>query len=352
MVQFRADSRKLIHVQLGEPQGSKIKMALQLFIGQPKLNGALGKYASRYNLLELRADQEHLPRENVLRRWADEVPERFAFSILLTPQLLKSEGDPNSGLNRALPAAQALRAKWLILQTEPMWGPSQKVKLRLAAVLRKLLDTGTHVGWEPHGVWQDEEAHGFAREVGVHFVRDIGRGDPMGEDVVYSRMPSLGIAARMSIGTMERVARNLGTASEAYIVVAGEDARKLQQLLPDLVSNQQQRVGGYSMVETFGGFSSAALPSAEDFAEFDPDESDTESDEEGELELDDGQAQYDSELDDEEDEEDEGEEEVDEEDEGEEEVDEGELPDAVDEGQPASKLGHNQKKRTKGRNRR
>jgi uncharacterized protein YecE (DUF72 family) len=282
-------------------------MALQLFVGQFNLRGAINKYASRFNLLELRAEPERLPRESVLRRWADEVSDRFAFSVLLGPQHAQSSGDPSSMLSRAILAAKCLEAKWIVIQTEPMWGPSQKTKQRLAELFERLSESGCRVGWEPHGVWQDEEALAFARELGMHFVRDIGRGDPLGEDVVYSRMPGLGILSRMSLGAMERVARNLGNASEAYLVVGGDGAGKLQQLLPALVAGQEHgmtRVGGEeSSVETFGGFTSQRLAAdAEAFEALDDDEFD-EANEEEELEGEEDEDDADEDVEDDEDDE-------------------------------------------------
>ena len=260
-------------------------MALQLFVGQSNLRGAINKYASRFNLLELRAEPERLPRESVLRRWAEEVSDRFAFSVLLGPQHVQSSGEPSSMVSRAILAAKCLEAKWIVVQTEPMWGPSQKTKQRLAKLFERVSESGCRVAWEPHGVWQDEEALAFARELGMHYVRDIGRGDPLGEDVVYSRMPGLGILSRMSLGAMERVARNLGNATEAYLIAGGDGAGKLQQMLPALVAAQEHGLtpegGEGASVETFGGFASQRLAAdAEAFEALDDDEIDGEFDEE------------------------------------------------------------------------
>lgn len=284
-------------------------MTLQLFIGQANLRGAIGKYASRFNLLELRADQERLPREPVLRRWAEEVPERFAFSVLIAPQHLKESSGPKSVLERVTSAARCLNAKWIIVQTDPMWGPSQRTRHRLRELFSPLLDESRRVGWEPHGVWQDDEALAYATELGVHYVRDVGRGDPLGQAVIYSRMPGLGVSARMSLGAMERAAANIGSASEAFLVVGGDGARKLQQLLPELVQSHllgsSSNLNPDSIVETFGGFTAPdAADEDEMFDDFDDDESETEEgdDESGELDEADGEAtDLDEELADEED---------------------------------------------------
>jgi hypothetical protein len=235
-------------------------MDLQLFIGQTHLRGAISKYASSFNLLELRADTGRLPRGAVLRRWREEVHDKFVFSLLLSREIGRFVGDHDAMLNESVLAAQALKAQWMVLQTDPTVGPSQRSQQRLAALFSRLTDTGRRLAWEPHGVWQDDEATAFAQKFGVHCVRDIGRGEPTSEKVIYSRMPGLGTSARLSAGTLEKAARCLAGASEAYIVVGGDGARRLQQLLPGLIGNvpEQGMTGsaGFDSVEVFGGFAS------------------------------------------------------------------------------------------------
>jgi hypothetical protein len=167
-------------------------------------------------------------------------------------------------------------------------------------------------------VWQDDEALAYARELGVHYVRDIGRGDPLGEEIIYSRMPGIGVAARMSIGALERAAANIGSASEVFLVVGGDGARKLQQLLPDLLQSQAlgmaRNLNADSAIETFGGFTSQSTPEDEDqmFDDFEDDEVEEvegavdeseEDDESEESEEDDESEELDEDLDEELDEE-------------------------------------------------
>ena len=62
-------------------------MKTQLYIGQSSLRGALVKYSNRFNLLEVRAELGRLPRPTMLRRWRDEVPSDFVFSIMLSREV-------------------------------------------------------------------------------------------------------------------------------------------------------------------------------------------------------------------------------------------------------------------------
>jgi uncharacterized protein YecE (DUF72 family) len=239
-------------------------MDLQLYIGETHLRGAISRYASCFNLLELRVGTGRLPRAGVLRRWREEVPDKFVFSLLLSREIGRFTGDNEEKLNESILAAQVLKAKWMVIQTDPSVGPSQRSRQRLTTLFLRLSDTGRNVAWEPHGVWQDDEAAAFAQEFGVHCVRDIGRGKPTNEKVIYSRMPGLGTSARLSAGALEKAARCLVGASEAYVVVGGEGARRLQQLLPGLIGNvpEQGMSGGgaFDSVEVFGGFASLGVP--------------------------------------------------------------------------------------------
>ncbi len=246
-------------------------MALQLYVGQTHLRGAISKYASRFNLLELRADTGRLPRCSVLQRWREEVPDKFVFSLLLDREIGRFTEGYEAKLDEAILAAQALSARWMVLQTDPTVGPSHRSRQRLTSLFSRLAQTGTNVAWEPHGVWQDDEAAVYAREFGVQCVRDISRGEPTNEEVIYSRMPGLGTSARLSAGALEKTVRSLAKALEAYIVVGGDGARKLQQLLPSLVGNlPEEGIKGavaFRSVEVFGGFTSPGACADSDIEE-------------------------------------------------------------------------------------
>ena len=215
-------------------------MNLQLYIGQTQLRGAISRYAAHYNLLEIRGEARRIPRVSVLQRWRAEVSNSFAFAWVLDHEVGRLSGDCTALIEQAISSARALDARWLVVQTNPTVGPSRRTRERLGALFSRLNDSGIRLAWEPHGVWQPEEAMALGQEFGVHYVRDISRGETTSERVVYSRLPGLGTAARLSAGALEKSAKNLVGASEAYIVVAGDGARKLREHLPGLVSSMSQ----------------------------------------------------------------------------------------------------------------
>jgi uncharacterized protein YecE (DUF72 family) len=212
-------------------------MKTQLFIGQSSLRGAVSKYADRFNLLELRAELGRLPRTVVLRRWTEEVPRSFVFSVLLSREVGRFGPNYDVELELGLSVADAVKAKWMVVQTDPTVGPSQRSRQRLQELFARLAGSGRSVAWEPHGVWQEDEAAVWTRQLGVNLVRDVSRADPFEDDIIYSRMPGLGTSSRLSAGALEHAASSLIHASAAYIVVCGDHAGKASQLLRGLVQD-------------------------------------------------------------------------------------------------------------------
>ncbi len=215
-------------------------MKTQLFIGQSQLRGALPKYAARFNLLELRAEQGRVPRPAILRRWTEEVNREFVFSVLLSRRVADLGGAGEADLKFGLEVANALSAKWLVLQTAPTLGPSQRSRERLKALFDRMRDGERRIAWDPHGVWQEEDALSWTRDLGVHLVRDVTRGDIVEEEILYVRVPGLGTASRLSSGALEKATESLVSAREAYVVLGSEGAARAAQTLRTLVKEAEQ----------------------------------------------------------------------------------------------------------------
>ncbi len=213
-------------------------MKTQLYIGQSSLHGALAKYSIRFNLLEVRAETGRLPRTTVLRRWREEVPKDFVFSIMLSREVGRCGPNYEAELELGLQAADSLNAKWIVLQTDPTLGPSQRSRQRLQQLFTRIAADSRRIAWEPHGVWQEDEALVWTKALGVHLVRDIFRGDTVSQDTIYSRMPGIGTSSRMSAGALEKAAESLTRATEAYIVVGGDSAGKVSKHLRALLRNE------------------------------------------------------------------------------------------------------------------
>lgn len=214
---------------------------MQLHVGQAALRGDIARYARRFDLLELRAEPGKLPKLKVLREWAKVVPERFVFSVML-PRIvgtLEPQPELEEALGSALSTADALSAKWLVLQTPPTVMPSSRTRKRLAELVQRLAGTKRRVAWDPRGVWQDEETNGLAEELGVVVVRDLTRQEPGLGDTAYCRLVALGEASRVRSGAVERLFENIVNFEDAYVVIEGDGAVRAAQLLRRLAGESE-----------------------------------------------------------------------------------------------------------------
>lgn len=214
--------------------------AMRLYVGQAQRTGDLGRYASRFNLLEVAAESG-MPRLATLRRWTEEVGPDFAFSVVLPESVSALDGKPaEDDLARALEAADALGAHWLLLRTPPSARPSARTRRRLAElVLRLPRPEGRRIAWDPRGLWEDEDAESQAAELGLCLVRDVSRSDAPAGDVVYSRLRALGAGGRVSGGAVERAIDELEGHASAYVVVEGDAAARAARMLRAALSPEE-----------------------------------------------------------------------------------------------------------------
>ncbi len=203
---------------------------MQLFVGRNAHEGDIARYAQRFNFLELRADATNLPRGNKLAEFRKRVPAAFVFSIVLpkaTGLLESSEID----LGRTLELADALSAKWLLLQTPAAVGPSTRMRDRLSRLFEQLEHDDRRIAWESRGVWEDDQIEVFAAEHGVHVVRDVSRAVPPIGESLYTRLLALGDGVHIRSNVTSHVAEVIAEYEEAVVVIEGQGAEGAAKLL-------------------------------------------------------------------------------------------------------------------------
>ena len=203
---------------------------MQLFVGKNNLEGDIARYATRFNLLELRADATNLPRGARLADWKKRVPAEFAFSIVL-PRALGLFESSTLELGRTLELAEALSAKWLLLQTPSSVGPSARMRERLSKLFEAVAHDTRRIAWESRGVWEDEQIEAFAAEHAVHVVRDVSRTAPPEGECVYTRLLALGEGVQVRASVAEHLAELLSDREEAFVVIEGHGAEHAAKLL-------------------------------------------------------------------------------------------------------------------------
>jgi len=203
---------------------------MQIFVGRHNLEGDIARYASRFDLLEVRADATNLPRGARLADWKKRVPAAFAFSVVLPRKLGQFESSAFD-LGRTLEIADALSAKWLLLQTPSSVGPSARMRERLAKLFEAVKHDDRRVAWESRGVWEDEQIEEFAAEHAVTVVRDVTRAEPPPGDCVYTRLLALGDGVQLRSSAATHVAEAIADREEAYVVIEGHGAENAAKLL-------------------------------------------------------------------------------------------------------------------------
>ncbi|HYQ05200.1 MAG TPA: DUF72 domain-containing protein [Polyangiaceae bacterium] len=203
---------------------------MQLFVGRHNLEGDIARYASRFNLLEVRADATNLPRGARLADWRKRVPAEFAFSVVL-PRSVGQFESSSFDLGRSLELADALSAKWLLLQSPSSVGPSARMRERLSKLFEAVAHADRRIAWESRGVWEDEQIEEFAAEHGVTVVRDVTRAEPPSGDCVYTRLLALGDGVQLRASTASHIAEAIADREEAFIVIEGHGAETVAKAL-------------------------------------------------------------------------------------------------------------------------
>jgi uncharacterized protein YecE (DUF72 family) len=203
---------------------------MQLFVGRNAHEGDIANYAARFNLLEVRADATNLPRGARLNDWKKRVPTDFVFSVVL-PKALGLLESSEIELGRTLELADALSAKWLLLQTPSSVGPSARMRERLSKVFAAVAHEGRRIAWESRGVWEDTQIEAFAAEHAVHVVRDASRSEPPVGTCVYTRLLALGDGVQIRANVASHVAEVLADREEAIVVIEGHGAEHAAKLL-------------------------------------------------------------------------------------------------------------------------
>jgi uncharacterized protein YecE (DUF72 family) len=223
----------------------------RLLVGLPALQGDIEKYASRFDIVELRPVDAALPKPSTLRRWRKSVPPSFVFSVVFPRAVADLTPGPEleAALATSLEVASALEARCVVLQTPADVRPTAANKKRLAALFDRIPREGTVRCWEPAGLWEREEALAFSRTLGVLPVIDVAREAPAAGPIVYTRLRALGKSATLGAATLERVADRLRRRREVFVVVeGGGEGTRIKQALAAELKKKPQRSSGVTVV--------------------------------------------------------------------------------------------------------
>jgi len=223
----------------------------RLLVGLPAPQGDLAKYATRFDLVEVRPVDTPIPKASTLRKWRKSVPPSFVFSVVL-PRVV-GELTPGPALDQALATSlevgAALEARCMVLATPPEVRPTATNKKRIAAIFERIPPEGIMRCWEPAGIWEREDVLASARAMGVLPVFDVAREQPGPGPLAYTRLRALGKSAAMGQVTIERVAERLRRRREAFVVVEGpREAQRVKAALTAALAKKPTRASGVTVV--------------------------------------------------------------------------------------------------------
>jgi uncharacterized protein YecE (DUF72 family) len=223
----------------------------RLLVGLPAPQGDLAKYASRFDLVEVRPVDSPLPKPSTLRRWRKSVPPAFVFSVVL-PRVCGTLADGpalDQALTASLEVAQALEARCVVLSTPPDVRPTAANRKRLAALFERIPAEGVARCWEAAGIWEREDVIAHARAMGVIPVFDAAREQLGPGPIAYTRLRALGKSAALGQATIERVAERLRRRRESFVVVEGpREAQRVKQALAAALARKPARAAGVTVV--------------------------------------------------------------------------------------------------------
>jgi uncharacterized protein YecE (DUF72 family) len=203
-------------------------MATRFYIGAKTLRGDIASYGKRFDLLEVASGQTGagVPSVATLRRWRKAVPPHFAFTVIGSPALasLRPGEALEQGKAHAKTFADILQARCVLLSTPADVTPSAVWRDRLARVADGFLRDVTSLVWEPHGVWEVEDAAVLANRLGVVLAVDAARDPVPHGPVAYVRLRALGETRSFGPSSLERVVQAVGARRDAFVVLETDGA--------------------------------------------------------------------------------------------------------------------------------
>lgn len=234
-------------------------------------------YFERLDLLETDVTFFDPPREVALKRWRNEAPPGSAFSVLawqvitheagtpgyarvaapLSPETLAGAGGfrdtpaVRDAWTRTLSSARALGAEVILFQTPPSFAPTEANREALRRFFGEVAaDHGdTTLAWEPHGLWEPQQASALAVELGLVYALDPLQLEtpPPDEPKAYFRIHGLGVyRGKLGDDLLELVADMAEGYERAWVVFANVeklgDAQRFHRLVAgrEFVDDEQE----------------------------------------------------------------------------------------------------------------
>jgi uncharacterized protein YecE (DUF72 family) len=202
-------------------------------VGLPTLQGDVGKFAEKFDLLEVRPVDSPMPRVAKLRQWRKDVPPAFVFSVVIPSVVSALQPSPQieEALAKALEAAEALQARCMVITTPVSVTPTTLYRKRLKELVDRLPRDVVMIGWEPRGIWSVAEAAELARDLGITLIVDAAQDDPPRGAAMYTRLRGIGTQSRLGPSALNKIRAAMAGRREVFVVVETDAPRKVAAAL-------------------------------------------------------------------------------------------------------------------------
>lgn len=193
----------------------------RVYIGTRVMQGAIERYAKKFNLLELRVDPQKPVSSRTLNRWRKSVPPTFAFSVVLPSIVadLRSSKQADEALDLSLQTAALLQSPVVLIANPTSVTPTASNRAKLERLVRRLPHDVTKIAWEPAGLWEPETSRRIAANLGLLLVGDASKESVAPGSVAYTRIRGLGDYRRLSVARIDKMVERLRGYRELFVVV-------------------------------------------------------------------------------------------------------------------------------------
>lgn len=207
----------------------------RVYVGTSSMRGAIERYASKFNLLEVRPDPENPFSDRTLRRWRRSVPPVFAFSVVLpaaVTELRESEAS-DQALEAAIMAANLLESPVIVIANPISVTPTVANRKRMEKLVERIPHDVVKLAWEPPGLWEESDTRAIAAALDLVLVGDAARDRLAPGSVAYTRLRGLGDSRRLSLARMDKVIRHLEPFREVFVVIETDGPAAVAKAIRD-----------------------------------------------------------------------------------------------------------------------
>lgn len=218
--------------------------------------GKRQRYQRELDLVELQQTFRNLPTAKTARRWRDEAPASFTFTLKAWQTITHRADSPTyrgldtaaiegfaevghfdtstpvlDGWRRTREIAELLGARAVVFESPSGFTPTIDNRNRLQRFFESIERLeGCHLVWDPRGLWEPEVCLGIAKDLGILL---CGDGEQQLSEVSYLKLRH----ASLGGDDLERLAPRLLDCVEAMVLIATNEpfawARRLRLLLTE-----------------------------------------------------------------------------------------------------------------------